>query len=37
VEVECDLEVVGEADGAMAGISLAHKLLPDVVLTDRTG
>src|SRR5216683_5519504 len=34
LEAESDLEVVGEADGGMRGISLAHKLRPDVVLTD---
>src|SRR4051794_1047928 len=31
---ELDLEVVGEADNGMRAISLAHRLRPDVVLTD---
>jgi DNA-binding NarL/FixJ family response regulator len=34
LETESDLEVVGEADTGMRAISLAHKLRPDVVLTD---
>src|SRR3981081_4348143 len=34
LEAESDLDVVGEADCGMRGISLAHKLRPDVVLTD---
>jgi two-component system, NarL family, response regulator LiaR len=34
LEAESDLEVVGEADCGMRAISLAHKLRPDVVLTD---
>jgi DNA-binding NarL/FixJ family response regulator len=34
LETEPDLEVVGEADSGARAVSLAHKLRPDVVLTD---
>jgi NarL family two-component system response regulator LiaR len=34
LETELDLDVVGEAGGGMAGISLARKLRPNVVVTD---
>jgi len=34
LEMESNLEVVGEADTGMRGVSLAHKLRPDVVVTD---
>jgi NarL family two-component system response regulator LiaR len=34
LEAESDLEVVDEADSGMRAVSLAHKLRPDVVLTD---
>jgi NarL family two-component system response regulator LiaR len=34
LEAESDLAVVGEADNGTRGISMAHKLRPDVVLTD---
>src|SRR6266567_4688089 len=34
LDAEPDLEMVGEADTGMRAISLAHKLRPDVVLTD---
>jgi NarL family two-component system response regulator LiaR len=34
LEAEADFEVVGEADCGMRAISLAHRLRPDVVLTD---
>ena len=33
-DAESDLEVVGEADTGMRAIRLAHKLRPDVLLTD---
>jgi two-component system, NarL family, response regulator LiaR len=34
LETEADLEVVGEADTGTRAVSLAHKLRPDVVVTD---
>ena len=34
LDAEADFEVVGEADNGTHGICLAHKLRPDVVLTD---
>jgi NarL family two-component system response regulator LiaR len=34
LESETDMEVVGEAGSAMAGISLARSLRPDIVVTD---
>jgi NarL family two-component system response regulator LiaR len=34
LETESDLEVVGEADTGQRAVSLAHRLRPDVVLTD---
>jgi len=34
LEAESDLEVVGEAENGSRAVSLAHKLRPDVVLTD---
>src|SRR4029453_3621155 len=34
LEAESDIEVVGEADTGGRAISLAHRLRPDVVLTD---
>jgi hypothetical protein len=34
LQAESDLEVVGEADTGMSAIKLAHKIRPDVILTD---
>jgi DNA-binding NarL/FixJ family response regulator len=34
LEAESDLELVGEAESGMRAVSLAHRLRPDVVLTD---
>jgi two-component system, NarL family, nitrate/nitrite response regulator NarL len=34
LSLECDLDVIGEADDAVQGISLAQALEPDVVLID---
>src|SRR5438105_4812854 len=34
LETESDVEVVGEAAGAVSGISVARRLRPDVVVTD---
>jgi DNA-binding NarL/FixJ family response regulator len=34
LDAESDLEVVGEADTGIRAISLAHRLRPDVVVTD---
>jgi NarL family two-component system response regulator LiaR len=34
LDAESDFEVVAEADIGMRGVNLAHKLRPDVVLTD---
>ena len=34
LDAEADFEVVGEADNGTDGLRLAHKLRPDVVLTD---
>jgi two-component system, NarL family, response regulator LiaR len=34
LETESDLEVVGEADSGARAVGLAHKLRPDIVLTD---
>jgi DNA-binding NarL/FixJ family response regulator len=34
LDAESDFEVVGEADRGLRAVSLAHKLRPDVVLTD---
>ena len=34
LDAESDFEVVGEADRGLRALSLAHKLRPDVVLTD---
>jgi two-component system, NarL family, response regulator LiaR len=34
LETESDVEVVGEAAGAVSGIGVARRLRPDVVLTD---
>jgi DNA-binding NarL/FixJ family response regulator len=34
LSLELDLDIVGEADNASQGISLAHALEPDVVLID---
>jgi two-component system nitrate/nitrite response regulator NarL len=34
IELETDLEVIGEADNGLAGIGLAPQLEPDVVLVD---
>jgi DNA-binding NarL/FixJ family response regulator len=34
LSLECDLDIVGEADDAVQGISLTQALTPDVVLID---
>src|SRR5262245_16371150 len=34
LDAETDLEVVGEADSGAGAVRLAHKLRPDVVVTD---
>jgi len=34
LEAEADFDVVGEADNGTRAIELAHKLRPDVVVTD---